>query len=76
MTCHEWREGYKQGFEDGYEKAKRDAKDTYQPNPFYSWTTTYTQPTSYDGCSVCGMKLDKPMTHICWRDNCPRKATS
>lgn len=70
MTCEEWRNGYKVGFDDGYEKAKRDLQRTF--NPLFP-----DQPMQYEPrCSVCGIRWDKFMGYVCMRDNCPIKAYS
>lgn len=66
MTCLEWREGYKQGFEDGYEKARRDLTDTKPVNPLFN-TDPY--------CKVCGISMKGVMGYVCFHDKCPTKVT-
>ena len=65
MTCEEWRNGYKQGFEDGYEKAKRDISQSPMRNPVFPAATSH--------CNVCGMtnNMTGVMSYVCMHDNCP-----
>lgn len=74
MTCAEWREGYSQGFSDGYEKAKRDFTDTKPYSPPELWPEINTVNPK-PGCRVCGIKWDKPMGYVCPRSDCPSKIT-
>jgi hypothetical protein len=80
MSNEDWRKGYQEGFNDGYDKAKKEwqhAMDFWKlPNPLTLNPVIGTGPTK---CSVCGMEyVDslgrlKTMGYVCNNPKCPGK---
>lgn len=56
----EWKDGYQQGFKDGYELGKKVPNPLWDNKPY---------------CRVCGMDFSKPMAYSCFNDRCPTKIT-
>lgn len=69
MSEQAWRDGYGEGFADGYRKAKQELTQTKPYNPPDLWSD------SKPSCRVCGMKFDKPMGYVCMNDKCPSRVT-
>lgn len=70
----DYKNGYREGFLDGF-KAARDnpyLTNPVVPNTFMS--PTIPKPPSY--CSVCKMPCTEPWGYVCNRSNCPVKITS
>jgi hypothetical protein len=72
----DYKDGYREGFLDGF-KAARDNPYMTQPavpNTFLSPTIKPTQPRS--GCGVCKMPFTEPWGYVCNRSECPTRVTS
>jgi hypothetical protein len=80
----EWKDGYQQGFKDGYELGKRWQQPPV-PNPFTTipqegwkpkqdWLRTKNAGTR---CPICDMFFEygKSYGYVCPHDNCPSRIT-
>jgi len=61
----EWKDGYQQGFKDGYELGKRWQQPSI-PNPLWD---------NKPYCKVCGIDFSKPMGYVCQHPQCPSRIT-
>jgi len=69
MTNNDYRQGYKDGFADGYKKAKEDAG-----LPFYPPLIPSSPTPTVAGCSVC--KREGVWNIVCYHPQCPMRITS
>lgn len=68
----EWKDGYQQGFKDGYDLGKRWQQPPV-PNPFTTLPKEGWKPKQ--SCRVCGMDFSKPMGYVCPHVHCPFSVT-
>jgi hypothetical protein len=71
----EWKQGYAEGFSDGYNKAKRDLQTPYKQQDLSKFGIDINNHGST--CHVCGLFFEHGKTYgyVCPHDKCPGKIT-
>jgi hypothetical protein len=75
MSNEDYKKGYADGFQAGFELAKKQPVDIVNPNPLSPniWRNNPPGSPSY-GCAVCGLSYkDGAMGYVCPRTDCPSR---